>query len=106
MLSFPAIKFHFNKTTVFALLILIFLLLYPDNIEIMGVAIVNEFIRKRVLSLAILFLTLRGIVDSYYSPRLAILFLIMLLFSPTLTFGQLTLATLMGLIILKVLKKI
>ena len=104
MLSFPAIKFHFNKTTVFALLILIFLLLYPDNIEIMGVAIVNEFIRKRVLSLAILFLTLRGIVDSYYSPRLAILFLIMLLFSPTLTFGQLTLATLMGLIILKVLR--
>lgn len=103
-MGFP--HFHFNKTTVFVFFLLIFLLFYPYPLEIMGIPIVNEFIRKRVLSLAILFLILRGMVDSYYSPQLSILFLIMLLFSPTLTFGQLILATLLGLIILKVLKKI
>jgi hypothetical protein len=71
----------------------------------MGIPVVNAFIKTRVLSLGILFLVLRGIIDDYYSPRLAILFLISLILAPTFTFGQLVLIVLTGLLLFRLLKK-
>jgi len=98
--------FHFNKTNTLVFLVLVFLLFYPQPLEISGVTVVNDFIKSRVLSLGILFLILRGIIDAYYSPRLAIIFLVTLILAPTLNFGYLVLITLITLIVMKLLKKI
>jgi len=106
MPDFSSIKIYCTKTNLVILAVLLFLLLYPNDLKIGTMPIVNEFIKNRVLSLAIVFLVLRCIVHDYYSPRLAILFLIMLVLAPSLTFGYLVLITLGGLLLLKLLKKI
>src|SRR3989344_1216290 len=104
MPKIPRVNFYFNRLQILILILVVLIFFYPNTIEIMGIPLLNEFIRQRVLSLGILFLILRGLVDAYYSPNLAILFLVMLILSPTLTFGQLTIATLFSLVIFRVLK--
>ncbi|MBI3955041.1 hypothetical protein HY338_01245, partial [Candidatus Gottesmanbacteria bacterium] len=94
MLAIPHLKIHFSKIQILALILLLFLLFYPSELEIKGLILTNDFIKERVLSLGILFLILRGIIDDYYSPKLAIIFLFILILAPTFNFGQLVVVTL------------
>lgn len=103
--DFP-IKIHFSKTNLAVLAVLLFLLLYPYELTLGGVPLVNTFIKTRVVSLSILFLVLRGMIHDYYSPRLTILYLMALILAPTLTFGYLVLFILGGLILFKLAKLI
>lgn len=88
------------------LCLLVLLLLYPYRITINGANIVDPYIKKRLASVGILFLVLRGFIHDYYLSLWAILFLCALILSSTLPFGLIVLLTLGGLIILKSLKKI
>jgi hypothetical protein len=71
-----------------------------------GVVIINDFVKTRVISVGILFLVLKGIIHEYYSQKLGILFLLALILSPTLTFAQLVIVILAGLLIFKVFRRI
>lgn len=106
MITFPHLKIHFNKIQILALVLLSFLLFYPGDLEIKGLILTNDFIKERVLSLGILFLILRGIIDDYYSPVLSAIFLFILILAPTFNFGQLVIITLTVLLVLKLLRKI
>lgn len=106
MIAFPHLKIHFNKIQILALVLLSFLLFYPGELEIKGLILTNDFIKERILSLGILFLILRGIIDDYYSPNLAIIFLFILILAPTFNFGQLIVVTLTSLLVFKLLRKI
>lgn len=106
MKGIPHLKIHFNKFQILVLILLSFLLFYPGDLEIKGLVITGDFIKERVLSLGILFLILRGIIDDYFSPKLAIIFLFILILAPTFNFGQLVVVTLTALLVLKLLRKI
>jgi len=97
---------NYNKKTLLALVVLCFLLFYPNTLLINGFPIIDIFIKKRVVSVGILFLVLRGIIHDYYTPVWAIIFLIALILSPSLPFALIVFLTLATLIILRSLKKI
>ena len=97
---------NYNKKTLLALIVLCFLLFYPTPIAINGISIIDPFIRRRVASVGILFLVLRGFVHDYYTSSWALVFLGALILSSTLPFGFIVFLTLAAFIILKFLKKI
>jgi len=96
----------YNKKTLLALVVLCFLLFYPTPIAIGGISIIDPFIRRRVASVGILFLVLRGFVHDYYTSSWAIVFLIALILSTSLPFGLVVFLTLAAFIILRFLKRI
>ena len=106
MLNIPTIIKRYNWKTVLGIAILSFLLLYPYPLTLFGISLVNPFIKERFVAVGLLFLVLRGLIHDYYASVFSIFFLVVVILSPVLTFGQIVFITLLGLVVLKLLKKI
>jgi hypothetical protein len=97
---------NYNRKALVALLLLVFLLLYPYSITIGGIDIVDPFMKKRFAAVGILFLTLRGFVHDYYTSVWAIVFLVALISSVTIPFGLIVFLTLAAFTVLRSMKKL
>lgn len=89
----------------FALVLLGVLLFFPLKLEIAGVHLINIFIKERLVGVGLLFLVLRAIIHEYYATNLAILFIVILLLSSTLSFAQLVVVTLLAIAFFKSVKQ-
>ena len=90
---------------IFSLVILGVLLFFPPQLEIAGVNLINIFVKERLFAVGILFVVLRSIIDGYYATNLALLFLVMLFLSATLSFAHLVVLILVSIAFLKSLKQ-